>query len=149
VSESEGISIYADCGEFGMPTRDWRRILWLAEVYGWKPRGTTPPNEYAIDAGIWKGKPEDWDGSYFPALGQEIVEADAEELALSIERALPDIPDAPRSEQKDPKQQGPAEWFADVPPGGVNCFQAFADARKEMLRAFILHCREKNGLCLY
>jgi hypothetical protein len=46
---------------------------------------TTPPNKYAIEAGIWKGKPEDWDGSYFPALGQEIVEADAEELASALE----------------------------------------------------------------
>ena len=124
------------------------RILWLAEIYGWKPRGTTPPNEYAVAAGIWKGKPEDWDGSYFPAVGQEIVEADAEELAWALERALPDIPETPRSEQEDPKQQGPSGWFADVPRGGVNCLQAFAGARKEMLRAFIIHCREKNGLCL-
>ncbi len=118
--ESEGISIciYADCGEFGMPARDWRRILWLAEVYGWKPRGTTPPNKYAIEAGIWKGKPEDWDGSYFPAVGQEIVEGDAEELAWALERALPDIPETPRSEQKELKQPDTSEWFADVPVAG-------------------------------
>ena len=48
MSEDEDISIYADCGDFAMPARDWRRILWLAEIYGWKPRGTTPPNEYAF-----------------------------------------------------------------------------------------------------
>jgi hypothetical protein len=145
--EHEGLSIYAKCGEFGMPAADWRRLLWVARVYGWRPLGTCPPDSDAIDAGIWPADHE-WDGTYFPAYGQHIVESDAVAIALALERALPDIPDGtpPVSKVSDACV---SEWFADVPAPCVNALEALKGIRKDMVRAFIIHCRERGGVWLY
>jgi hypothetical protein len=93
VSSADHVSIYGSCGEFDMPARDWRRILWVAQCYGWQPSGTEPLDELAIQTGMWEGKPADWSGVYFPCHGQQVAAADADAIASAIERALLDIPD--------------------------------------------------------
>jgi hypothetical protein len=146
--EHEPLSVYGRCGEFAIPERDWRRILSVAQVYGWHPQGTAAPDEDAIDVGLWSTH-RNWDGAYFPASGQHITEGDAEALADALGRALRDIPEY-QPEAEILRDESPnSEWFADVPPAGVNCLEAFKGIRKELIRAFIVHCREEGGLWLY
>jgi hypothetical protein len=147
--ETDGLSIYASCGEFGVPARAWRLMLALAQHYGWQPQGTAPPDELAIDAGIWRGAPSDWDGRYFPAYGQNVTEADAAELAAALEQALPDIPD--HDAVKDKADGTPIDWswFYKVSAASVGYLAAFSGENKQTLRDFIAHCREKGGLWLY
>jgi hypothetical protein len=52
--KTDPLSIYASCGEFAVPPRTWIFMLSLAEIYGWEPRGTAPPDEAAIEAGLFR-----------------------------------------------------------------------------------------------
>ena len=62
-------------------------VLSLAEVYGWKPKGTVLNN--------WEsGEIEtDWDGKYFSNDGQVVTAEDASNMASALLKALEDIPD--------------------------------------------------------
>jgi hypothetical protein len=101
----DALSIYAKCGEFDMHARAWRLMLGLAARYGWQPLGTAPPDDLAVE--IWPGEPSDWDGSYFPAFGQNVTEADAKGLAAALERALPDIPNHDAGKNRSPDALAP------------------------------------------
>jgi hypothetical protein len=137
------VTIYNSHCEFNLPSHDWRRILWIAQCYGWQPAGTAPPKDFATEAGSCRRRSVNWDGVYFPPDGQEIKVEDAEALATALERALPDIPNRETNERPDPA------WFEDLPMPGVNCLGAFKGVRKEILSAFIGHCREDGSLWLY
>src|SRR5262245_28054528 len=125
-------------------------MLVLAERYGWQPWGTTPPDEDAVEAGLWRGKRSDWDGRYLPAYGQQVTEADAKGLASALERALPDVPDHDALANKVAGSDEVWGWFATEPPDiAINPIEAFSGQNKEMLTNFIAHCREEGGLWLY
>lgn len=146
----EDLSVYGQCGEFDVPARAWRLMLVLAERYGWEPCGTAPPDELAIDAGLWRGEPWDWDGRYISAYGQHLTEEDASNFGAALERALPDVPDDDALENKVSCNTGIWGWFAiESPDVGINPLEAFSGCNKEMLRNFIIHCRERGGLWLY
>lgn len=99
--------------------------------------------------GLWHGQPADWGGAYFPCHGQHVTQTDAEGIAFGLERALRDIPSEEASGKTLRRSDLNPEWFATVPRPGVNCLEAFRGVRKDMLRAFILHCREEGGLWIY
>src|SRR6266545_6571402 len=86
--DDDDVSLYFDAGAFSLPS--WRRRLTLATLYGWTPAGTQAPDDDSL-LGM-HGTP-DWDGRYFPGVGQHVTEADARALAEALERALPDLPD--------------------------------------------------------
>ena len=147
-TNAEGLSIYASCGEFAVPRRAWQLMLLLAGRYGWDPRGTTPPDELAIDCGLWPAG-ADWDGRYLPSYGQHITDEDTQMFARALERALPDIPDHDATEAG---EGGSDPWgrlasaSADIKD---NLVEAFGGSKKAVLRDFIDHCRETGGLWLY
>ena len=68
-------------------------VLSLAEVYGWKPKGTVLNN--------WEsGEIEtDWDGKYFSNDGQVVTAEDASDMAKALSKALEDIPDKAASKE--------------------------------------------------
>jgi hypothetical protein len=147
---SDGLSIFTACNQFDLPARSWQLILALAQRYGWQPQGTMPPDQYAVDAGIWRGEPSSWDGRYFPAYGQNVAEADAEQLGAALERAMPDIPDHCAVEDKRNGFKFDWGWTARVPPGiTITALEAFSGPNKETLRLFITDCGERGGLWLY
>ncbi|HEV8530255.1 MAG TPA: hypothetical protein VGT00_02425 [Methylomirabilota bacterium] len=84
-------------GEFSLPPGGWSRLLSIAQVYGWEPAGTEAPPPDVQDPGdqpwLWRGDPSDWDGRYWPGLGQEVTAKDALELAAALKRAWPDLPE--------------------------------------------------------
>jgi hypothetical protein len=129
--QCELLSIYADCGEFAVPARAWQIILSLGERYGWKPRGTAPPDELAIECGLWHGELADWDGRYAPAYGQQVKDADARALADALERALRDIPDHDALRGKVKNSRRVWKWFETTSACvEVNLIEAFSGANK-------------------
>jgi hypothetical protein len=40
----DGVSIWGECGEFSVCGEVWRAWLTLAQIHGWKPAGTAPPD---------------------------------------------------------------------------------------------------------
>ena len=65
------------------------KALELARCYGWQPHGTRPPqtfNAFVLNA--------DWFGAYLTNDGQTVTAEDACALAMALEKALDDIPDA-------------------------------------------------------
>jgi hypothetical protein len=147
--ETEILSIYASCGEFAVSIRAWLLMLALAKRYGWQPRGTAPPDEDAVWAGIWQGDPSEWDGRYLPSLGQQVTEADSRELAAALERALPDTPDHDALKDRAKENGIDWNWFIKSPDVAVNALEAFGGANKQTLRDFITHCREEGGLWIW
>jgi hypothetical protein len=130
-----------------MPLRAWQRMLILAQHYGWEPQGTEPPDDVARDCGIWSGDRSQWDGRYFASYGQHVVKSDAEALAAALEQALADIPDFDSLHDfpgGDPVQP----WFNVTRPG-VTLIEAFSGRNKQLLKGFIEHCREDDGLWMY
>jgi hypothetical protein len=91
----ESICLLGECGEFLVSPRLWRRILSVAQHYGWKPAGTLPPHPDWIDARrVTLRDRAFWDGRYYPGISQRITERDAEGLAAALAIALENIPDA-------------------------------------------------------
>ena len=67
----------------------WAKALELAGLYGWKPMGTRPPSVHDFhELGA------EWNGTYLTNDGQILKAEDALSLAVALERALDDIPDA-------------------------------------------------------
>jgi hypothetical protein len=69
--------------EFGCAQWLWPKLLRLARVHGWRPRGTTLPDD---PGGTW-------DGNYTSNDGQVVGAEDAAALADALEAALPHVPD--------------------------------------------------------
>jgi hypothetical protein len=99
-----------------------------------------------------EGRPQAWDGRYFPGDFQIITEDDAKALAASLTRALPDIPQ--HAAMRDKALPGGAEgsddyaaWGQSVRAGEtVNPFEEFSGKNKAILCDFIAHCFEEGGL---
>ncbi|MEE9213738.1 MAG: hypothetical protein V3U54_02950 [Thermodesulfobacteriota bacterium] len=67
------------------------KLLQLAYLFGWKPRGTEPPT---VDmGGNVVMDSSDWDGCYLGNGFQYVTKEDAEEIAVSLQKALQYIPD--------------------------------------------------------
>ncbi|MGA2442112.1 MAG: hypothetical protein ABSH08_14250, partial [Tepidisphaeraceae bacterium] len=65
----------------------WRFVLEFARRCGWNSPGTYPPTSYT-DA-------QPWDGTYDPAMGQFVSDADAASLGEAVKKGLgkPDLSD--------------------------------------------------------
>jgi hypothetical protein len=128
------------------------QALELARCYGWRPRGTRPPeafNSYALNA--------DWFGLYLTNDGQMVTAEDARALAEALECALQDIPDEDVKMEWSPKLWADdlPEWLApyerELVEDGLQehaafavqeqPFAFFAGAEKQYLMRFIRFCR--------
>ncbi|MFC1634144.1 hypothetical protein ACFL5Z_04830 [Planctomycetota bacterium] len=58
----------------------WLAVLELAQRNGWQPMGTRNPCR------------SEWDGNYTLNASQVVVDQDAMEMAMALEKGLPDIP---------------------------------------------------------
>jgi len=73
---------------FGWAQWAWPKLLRLAEAHGWKPRGTSQPQEELryFPNGMWDNR------NYTTNDGQIVSAEDATALAAALESALPQIP---------------------------------------------------------
>ena len=72
-----------DGGIFHFNHTSWGQVLELAAMYGWKPKGTEPP-----ETNLWG-----YSGGYHSSGGQRVKAADAGNLVDAHERALMCIPE--------------------------------------------------------
>jgi hypothetical protein len=66
----EEVSLWGSCGEFSLPGTLWVVLLNLAQLYGWKPAGTAPPDPAVFEIGAVDLPVEQClgpDGSYYPS----------------------------------------------------------------------------------
>jgi len=142
--------------EFSLPPGGWRRLLSLAQMYGWQPRGTEAPDYPWLheikeeDFGIyWTGAQSDWDGRYFPGFMQKVTVEDARALGAALVRALPDLPDHEAFERvpEDPAAGDSSSKCLPCPKVDrrTTPFQLYSGKEKEVLRWLITHCLECNG----
>jgi len=97
------VSLSSLTGRHFFTETEWKTLLQLARDYGWLPAGTLPPT----------GRNDlNWDQTYFPAQGQTISAEDGGRFAVSLERALQDIPAEPELEISVPLQVSPASLTA-------------------------------------
>ncbi len=81
----------------------WLAVSQLALKNGWKPLGTLRPEDWPED---------DWDaGDYFSNVGQRVQAVDAFELANALERAIPNLPEVPRTDYQTPNFTDPSEFL--------------------------------------
>src|SRR5262249_3053282 len=97
--------------------------------------GTELDNEWHVDA-------SQWDGRYFPGLGQRVKDEDARRLAGALERALPDIPD------HEVFDRTPALLEPDNSPR-TSPFEFYSGAWKEAVRDIVGHCRNGGGFWIW
>jgi hypothetical protein len=95
---AEGVDLWGKCGEFSLPGTLWIALLNLAQLFGWMPAGTDPPDPIAIDFPV-ESECLGRDGGYYPPHCQVMTRDDAQGFAQGLERALLDIPDAVESAQ--------------------------------------------------
>jgi hypothetical protein len=148
----DGVSIWGECGEFSVCGEVWRVWLTLAQLHGWKPAGTAPPDEelnlseITTDDGRSIKLVTGEDGGYGPPYeGQIITKQDALELAAALERALVDIPDVPKANELIEKQ---TTHMREMITPSSSLFERSA-ASKAYLKHFIVHCRDCSEFALY
>ena len=71
----------------------WDRLLTLARIYGWQPKGTEPGDLFLVDGITMLPDTNKFHGDYFSNGGQIVTREDALEIAGALEAALKDIPD--------------------------------------------------------
>lgn len=86
-----GYSLQSNNKHFYANTLAFSKLLHLAYIFGWHPRGTEPPS-FDEGGSIPIGSC-DWDGSYFGNSFQFVTEEDAKEIAVSLKKSLQYIPD--------------------------------------------------------
>lgn len=78
-----GMDLVSEMGNyFRFSQVGWRKVLALADLYGWKPTGTVKPISRKT-----------WDSNYITNSGQLVTNADAMALSNALQQALDDIPD--------------------------------------------------------
>ncbi len=131
----------------------WKKILQLAGFYGWQPLGTRPPSMYRRPEHI----PAYGSGSYFKREGESVSTEDASALALALEKALDDIPDALHRPEDDLP-----EWFSPMERAIIeegiesllldfiarNPYEYFAGSGKRHLIQFVKFCKLGSFLIL-
>jgi len=153
---------YIMCYElFSQPTaiyrkfsrQSWAKALELAQLYGWRPKGTQPPPEHDF-----RMLSADWSGTYLTNDGQIVKAEDALSLSQALSRALDDVPDANIEIDWNAKywlEEDLPEWLspsekAMIEDGltddlldiaGMHPFEYFAGDQKRHLVDFIRFCR--------
>ena len=99
-----GYDLSGKQGSFRFNVFGWRHVLKLAEMYGWKPKGTKLNRGYILMRCEENEEKTDeimnnWDGNYFNNSYQRVSAKDAINLSIALEKALPDIPDKPVHEE--------------------------------------------------
>ena len=120
MNAEEPVSVWGECGEFDLDARTWQLLLSVASVFGWHPAGTLPPEDNVTAA---------WDGRYTPTEGQEMTRHDALALAVALERALDDLPDAIVNRESETRSS-------------LSALEELGGNNKTLVRWFIEHCRE-------
>jgi len=134
-ADHQGISLWAEGGEFSLPGSTWLAVLQVARLYGWDPRGTNPS-----DSSVFEFDGLGRDGSYFPPAGQSVTAGDARALADALERALLDVPDNLGTSSESHPYAG---WH-----GASASVMQRLGAIKPILRDLIHHCRDGGELWL-
>jgi hypothetical protein len=120
-------------------------VLTLAALYGWTPAGTQAPDD---DSALGMHGTPDWDGSYFPGVGQHVTDADALALAEALERALPDLPDREAFQRLTQPPADPTRAVEYMPTPklerATSAFELYSGAWKEALRDFIAYLAEEE-----
>src|SRR5260370_13403967 len=83
----EPVSIWGECGEFGVPGSVWLAVLEVAQRYGWKAAGTNPPDPEYFE---FDGRCHH--GGYYPPNGPKVAQKAAKHLATALARPLPPLP---------------------------------------------------------
>ena len=126
----------------------YRRLLHLAYLFGWEPRGTEPAR--------WEGvKDTDnsaWNGSYFTnSCYQTVIKEDAKEIAVSLQTALQYILDADKEENSeelvDVELFPEREEFNQMTEEVKDQFLSMFIGDKDYVKEFIDLC-EDGGFCI-
>ncbi len=78
-----------------LPAEAWSAYLKAGRSFGWQPQGTSATVIYLLSN---RGA---WDGSYSPAVGQQVVRDDARRLSMALDRLV----DAVRSGEELTEEQ--------------------------------------------
>ena len=123
-------------GSFGFNIQGWQSVLFLAELYGWEPKGTVMTEDNLtwaglIDTAYIQEHIKSWDGSYCSNDFQTVAEEDALNLAHALMNALKELPDE--------------KFYLDnysiyTREGVVNSFSSLEG--KNYLEEFIQFCRD-------
>ena len=127
-----GYCLFSKNKEFYANISFFPKLLRLAYLFGWKPRGTEPPTfdhggYIVIDS-------SDWDGDYFGNSFQNVTEEDAKEIAVSLQKALQYIPDT--YEEETLGELVDEDWF----PGREEFNPMAEEEQAQFLRSFIQCC---------
>jgi len=119
-----GYDLYSRKKIFRSHIEDFPKLLDLAYLFGWKPRGTEAPS---IE-GYSEWKSEEWKGGYFSNDFQVVTSEDAIDIAESLKKAIQIIPN-----------------FIDGPyPKNKDFFQITGDEKKDRLLSYFIG--DKNEL---
>ena len=133
-----GMDLVNEFRDFHFSLYGWENVLALAEMYGWRPAGTLPPQPEAV------GEPAGaWNGNYFLNDGQTVTAEDAGNLADALERALADIPNHDAAGHKTTKVKTWTGVVQTVLPGAkISPLEALSGPHKSSVREFIAFCRQ-------
>jgi hypothetical protein len=143
---AEAVSLWGTCGEFSLPGTLWVALLNLAQLYGWMPAGTDPPDPSIVELASVVDLPVGFeclgrDGSYYPSRCQVMTREDAQRFAQGLERALLDIPKTVQISQS----LLFAGWEGTGTERSRNTMQRLGSVRSS-IRDLIIHCRECSEL---
>mgnify|MGYP000873561233 FL=1 len=105
------VSVKDEKISFNISNRGWRRIFFLALMYGWKPAGT-----------VGYGDSQ----TYFLNDGQLVTREDALELGRAIEMAIPDLKEADPA--NDPVSQFGSDWELEM---WERTFECIVESRRD------------------
>ena len=147
-------------GSFAFDLPDWHFTVELAERYGWQPAGTVfdepqfdvifgPPDAAEDERDLRESR---FLNDYFSNSGQWLTPPDAQNMANSLENALPDIPDHDAMSHKLRRNARPMRiaYLFEIIPGSngpprdhdaVSAFEWFSGKEKQRLIDFIRFCQ--------
>lgn len=157
-----GVLLRGEHGEFALNNRGWAMLLRLAWDYGWRPRGTLPPEHWAEGvqpAGIPRsreaavaasarppGATRPWNpADYVSCRGQRVKAEDASGLAEALGAVLDDLPNhdplAGEAVRRVRASGFPPVLYFEGEQRQVNTFEQFGGPNKSGLVAFVEFCR--------
>lgn len=125
------------------------KLLHLAYLFGWHPRGTAPPTfdhggYVVIDS-------SDWDGDYFGNSFQNVTKEDAKEIAVSLQKALQYIPDTYEKVALDELIKGgfvpKGKVYNQTPEEQIDHLISVFAGGKDYIKKFIDFC-EDGAFCI-
>jgi hypothetical protein len=129
----------------------WQKLMNLAQLYGWQPRGTIAPPDWNPEAGD-----SEWDGSYDFYVGEWVNDADAWAMAQALLSALDDLPDITmpdrviETEIEEIDREGEVSISFHIIEANrtLNLFETFGGQYKTDLKAFLRFARQ-GGFHIY